>query len=239
MGRTSKRWTVAAMGLMLAVGAAALVAAAEEKAIKVDEPFNGKDLTGWKTHDDAKSFWTVGAATLDPQDPAKLVVAKDGHELVNAQGGGQDIWSDYTYGDAIITLEVMVAKGSNSGVYAHGEYEVQVLDSYGKEENPDTGDMGAIFGAKPPTKPQDVTPGEWSTYEIHWIAPKFDADGKKIANARFAKVVLNGRVIHENVEMQNVSPGGVDGKEKARGPLMFQGNHGPVSYRNIKIQPLD
>jgi hypothetical protein len=228
-----------AVSLVLAVGLAALGAVAAEKEQGVATPFNGKDLAGWKTRDDSKSFWTVGAAKMDEANPTQLVVSKEGRELVNAKEHGQDIWSEYTHGDAIITLEVMVPKGSNSGIYVHGEYEIQVLDSYGNEENPGGGDMGAVYGAQPPTKPLYKKPGEWSAYEIHWIAPKFDADGAKTANAKFAKVVLNGRVIHQDLEMKGPTPGGVDGKEKAKGPLMFQGNHGPVAYRNIKIKPLN
>ncbi|NLH15747.1 MAG: DUF1080 domain-containing protein, partial [Phycisphaerae bacterium] len=47
----------------------------------------------------------------------------------------------------------------------------------------------------------------------------------------------NGKVLHENLEMKGVTPGGVTGKEAATGPIMFQGNHGPVAYRNIRITP--
>jgi hypothetical protein len=62
--------------------------------------------------------------------------------------------------------------------------------------------------------------------------------GKKTANAKFLKVVLNDKLLHENVEMKGATPGGVGGKEKPKGPLMFQGNHGPVAYRNIVVRPL-
>jgi hypothetical protein len=119
-----------------------------------------------------------------------------------------------------------------------GEYEVQVLDSFGKDANPGPGDMGAIYGAQPPKNPKYRKPGEWSQYEIHWQAPRFDAEGKKTANGKFLKVILNGKLIHENLEMTKPTPAGVDGKEKAQGPIMFQGNHGPVSYRNIRVRPL-
>ena len=98
--------------------------------------------------------------------------------------------------------------------------------------------MGAVYGAQPPKNPKYLKPGEWNKYEIHWQAPKFDASGKKIANAKFIKVILNGATIHENLEMKGPTPGGVDGKEKAQGPLMFQGNHGAVSIRNIEIRKL-
>jgi hypothetical protein len=201
------------------------------------QPFNGTDLTGWKAKGQ-NSFWTVGAARPNPADPKTFVVDPAGNELVNAKEKGVDLYSEYRHGDALITLEVMVPNGSNSGIYVMGEYEVQVLDSAGRDANPGPGDMGAIYGAQPPGKPTYRQPGEWNQYEIRWQAPRFDAEGKKTANAKFLKVVLNGAVIHENVEMPGPTPGGVDGKEKAEGPLMFQGNHGPVSYRAIRIVPL-
>lgn len=228
-------------GLLLAVatlGSAALCAAASAQTIR---PFNGKDLTGWKAKPgDGKSAWRVGTAKPAPQDPKRFTVTPGGKELINDTAGhGQslDLYSEATHGDAVITLEVMVPKESNSGIYVMGEYEVQVLDSYGNDANPGAGDMGAIYGAQPPKKPKYRAPGEWNTCEIHWQAPRFDAQGKKTANARFLKVILNGVTIHENVEMPNVTPGGVDGKEKPQGPLMFQGNHGAVAYRNIVIWP--
>jgi hypothetical protein len=209
----------------------------------VIEPFNGKDLAGWKARPegDHKSQWRVGSAKPSAADPKKLDVSTPGNQLINqTEGHGQslDLYSEARHGDAIITLEVMVPKESNSGIYVMGEYEVQVLDSFGKDANPGPGDMGAVYGAQPPKNPKYRAPGEWNQYEIHWQAPKFDADGKKSGNAKFIKVVLNGQVIHENLEMKSPTPGGVDGREKAMGPLMFQGNHGAVAYRNIKISPL-
>jgi hypothetical protein len=183
----------------------------------------------------------VGTARLDPNNPERLLVEPGGQELINAtpgHGQGLDLYSETLHGDAIIKLEVMVPRKSNSGIYVMGEYEVQVLDSYGKDDRPGPGDMGAIYGAQPPRHPKYRAPGEWNTYEIHWRAPRFDASGRKVANARFEKVILNGVVIHENVEMKGPTPGGVDGREKPMGPLMFQGNHGPVAYRNIEIHPL-
>ena len=208
------------------------------------EPFNGKDLTGWKARAEGNtaSQWKVGSAKPSATDPKVLTVTPGGHELINdTKGHGQslDLYSTEVFGDAVITLEVMVPENSNSGIYVMGEYEVQVLDSFGKDANPGPGDMGAIYGAQPPRNPKYRKPGEWSEYEIHWQAPRFDAEGKKTANAKFLKVILNGRVIHENLEMPKPTPAGVDGKEKARGPIMFQGNHGPVAYRNIRVRSLN
>jgi len=221
------------------LGCAVLVATAipADAAEKVIKPFNGENLDGWTTKG-KKHHWTVGTAALDPDNPKQLVVKTEGDELVNAGAHGSDIYSKATHGDAVIRLEVMVPKGSNSGIYVHGEYEIQVLDSWGKE-HPGGGDMGAVYGAAPPTDPVYKKPGEWSTYEIHFRTPRFDANGKKTANARLEKVVLNGKVIHEDLELKGSTPGGVTGKEKPKGPIMFQGNHGPVAYRNLIIRPVE
>ena len=201
------------------------------------KPFNGKNLNGWKQKGPAnKSHLAVGTAKLSPKNAREFVVTKDGNELINAKGGGIDFYSEAVFGDAIIEVEVMVPQGSNSGVYVMGEYEIQVLDSYGRKKL-GGGDMGAIYGAAPPRVNACKKPGQWQKYEIHFRAPRFK-DGKKIVNAKFLKVILNDQLLHENVEMKNATPGGVDGKEKPKGPLMFQGNHGPVSYRNIIIKPL-
>ena len=201
------------------------------------EPFNGKDLAGWKLKGAAeKSKWKVGKAALDPAAAAKFVVT-EGNELVNAAGGGVDIYSEAKHGDALIEVELMVPKGSNSGVYVMGEYEVQVLDSFGKEKM-GTGDIGALYGAAPPRLNASKAPGEWQKFAIDFRAPKFGPDGKKTANAKFLKIELNGQVIQENVEMKGPTPAGVTGKEAAEGPLMFQGDHGPVAFRNIKITPV-
>lgn len=212
------------------------VAFAEDKAI---EPFNGKDLSGWKTKDPAsRSKWKVGTAKLLANHPDKIDFSATGSELVNAEGHGVDIYSEAKFGDHRIEVEVMVPKGSNSGIYVHGEYEIQVLDSYGKDKI-GAGDMGAIYSASLPKVNASKAPGEWQKYVIEFRAPKFDADGKKTTSAKFVKVELNGKLIHENIEMKGPTPTGVSGKEAAEGPIMFQGDHGAVAYRNLKITPLE
>ena len=67
-------------------------------------------------------------------------------------------------------------------------------------------------------------------------SPSYEG-GKKTANATFVKVTLNDTVLHENVEVKGPTPGGLTGKEAATGPLMFQGDHGPVAYRNVTVTP--
>jgi len=98
--------------------------------------------------------------------------------------------------------------------------------------------MGAIYGGFSPPVNASKKPGEWQQYVIEWRAPKFDAAGNKVKNAEFVKGELNGLVLHKNLVMPGPTPGGVTGKEAPTGPLMFQGNHGPVAYRNIIVKPL-
>lgn len=210
--------------------------AAEKKAVT---PFNGNNLDGWTTKQPAeRSQWKVGEATLKEDNPREIAFKEGGNQLVNVRGKGVDAYTEAKFGSCVIELEVMVPKGSNSGIYVMGEYEVQVYDSYGREKL-GGGDMGAIYGAAPPATNSTKKPGEWNKYHIEFHAPKFDSDGKKTANAKFAKVVLNGKTLHENVEMKGPTPSGVTGKEHAKGPIMFQGDHGPVAYRNIRITPID
>ncbi len=208
-----------------------------EAASEIIEPFNGKNLEGWNLKQPReRSKWTVGAAQVDPQNPQGLIVSLPGErpgELINREAHSTDIYSVVKFGDCNIGLQFMIPKGSNSGVYVMGEYEIQILDTFGKKEMT-WSDLGAIYEAAAPKLNSAKAPGEWQSLAVEFQAPRFE-NGGKIANARFVKVTLNGQVIHENVEMKGPTPGGLTGKEVAEGPLMFQGDHGPVAFRNIKI----
>lgn len=224
-------------------GALAAFAADKEDKANVHSPFNGKDLAGWKFKGAAdKSKWVVGKAVVNAETPAKFdvtIVAPDvavnaaDRQLVNSDHAGVDIYTEEKYGNCRIELEFMVPKGSNSGVYVMGEYEIQILDSFGKEKI-GPGDLGGLYGAAAPKMNASKASGEWQSFVIDFQAPKFEA-GKKVSNAKFLKITLNGQVIHENAEMSNVTPGGLTGQEAATGPLMFQGNHGEVAFRKIKV----
>ena len=100
------------------------------------------------------------------------------------------------------------------------------------------GDMGAGYGARPPGVNASKKPGEWQQYVIDFQAPKCDSSNRKIEKAKLLKVELNGQLLHENLTLNKETPGGVAGEEAPEGPLMFQGNHGPVAYRNIIITPV-
>jgi hypothetical protein len=80
-------------------------------------------------------------------------------------------------------------------------------------------------------------PGEWQSFDIVFRAPRFDAMGKKTANAVFVKVLHNGKVIHENVECTGTTRGEKLSNEAPTGPILLQGDHGQVAYRNLKLTP--
>lgn len=232
--RITARASWSCLGSLVLLLAGALLA--EAAGPKVIQPFNGKDQAGWKTRRDVKNSWVVGVAKVDPSNPAKLAssaAAEGKGELINiVDHGGVDLVSEQKFGDCTVCLEVMVPKGSNSGIYLMGNYEIQILDSFGRDKV-GPGDMGGLYGASAPRVNACKAPGEWQQYVIEFQAPRFQ-DGKKTGNAVFKKVTLNGQVIHENVEMKGVT-GGALTAEQATGPLMFQGDHGPVAFRNIKI----
>lgn len=207
--------------------------------------FDGKSLDGWIAREPReKSKWMVGLARLNPRDASQLSVSSSGPSagvLVNdatpkprsKEMRTVDLYTLRTFGDCTIQLEFMMPEGGNSGVYVMGEYELQIEDNYGQEEVTFQ-DVGAVYKVAAARVNAARKPGEWQSLRIEFRAPRFQ-DGRKVANARFLRVVLNGHVIHENLEVTNVTPGGLTGKEVPAGPLMFQGDHGPVAYRNIRV----
>jgi hypothetical protein len=236
-----------ALCALAGLGLALAALAADTDKGKAVMPFNQTDLKGWKLRNEKNSHWVVGRAALDEKEPKYLSVqvlkpGQDGGpravELINNLQKGEhgcDIYTEEKFGDCTVECEVMIPQGANSGIYLMGEYEVQVLDSYGKKKV-DEHDMGAIYSTAAPKKNVCKKPGEWQKFVIEFQAPRFDGD-KKTANAKFVKVTFNDEVIHENVEAPKPTGSELSAKEVATGPLMFQGDHGPVAFRNIKITP--
>jgi hypothetical protein len=229
----------------VALTATTLLTPAEEKKPGKDgwvTLFNGKDLDGWKrrVNDRTKSKWSVvGDVKLAEGMPGRFEPLKGTGVLLNGgDGRGVDLLSEALHGDIELYLEFNVPKGSNSGVYLQGQYEVQILDSYGKKDKDlKYGDCGGIYNTAAPKTNASKPPGEWQSFHIVFHPPQFDEKGKKKANARFVKVVHNGKVIHENVEVAKPTTAALGGPEKHLGPLMLQGDHGPVAFRNIRIKP--
>jgi hypothetical protein len=208
---------------------AALVAALALPSLALAQP-----PAGWKLKHEGKGKWVVGGASVDPKNPNKLLVESEGSDLINVQPAS-DLISEARYGDCTVEVEFLIPKGSNSGVYLMGEYEIQIYDTFAKKgKDPKPGDMAGIYTFAAPKVFADKGPGQWQKFVIDFQAPKFEGD-KKVSNAKFLKVTFNGEVIHENVECNKVTPGGLTGKEVPEGPLMFQGDHGQVALRNIKV----
>jgi hypothetical protein len=207
--------------------------------------FNGKDLTGWKLKqdDDAhRSTWkVVSDVKIDPANSKQLIGEGSGGEngvlFRQPIEHGSDIFTEQHFGDGEFQLEFMVPQGSNSGIYLMGQYEVQVLDSYGKADDQlGQGDVGAIYSAAAPSTNASKPPGEWQTLHIVFRAPRFE-DGKKTENANFLSVKLNGTEIQKDIEVKAPTGGQLEGGEAAKGPLMIQGDHGIVALRNIRFKP--
>lgn len=213
---------------------------------------NGKDLLGWRgQHPQAKNEWltTTGVAWERLLGPTRLgAMPVPGDRIVNGPTGRTvNLMTEQKFGDIELYLEFMLAKGSNSGVYLQGLYEVQIFDSWGSTEDMSTSDCGAIYhrwidnqgvGGSAPSRNASRRPGEWQSFHIWFRAPRFDASGKKIENAKFLRVVHNGLTVQKLVEVDGPTRAAMSIAEAATNPIMIQGDHGPVALRNIYWRPL-
>jgi hypothetical protein len=209
--------------------------------------WDGKSLNGWRQ---PVGEWLVtGAVKLDPADAKKFSITPGQGVLVNgANERTVDLLTQAEFGDVEVHVEFCISKKSNSGVYLMGRYEVQIYDSYGVEKDAYPGiECGGIYPrwiheqdveGHSPRVNASKPPGEWQTFDVVFRAPRFDASGKKIANARILRVTHNGKVVHENVELNGPTRGGLTDDDKPMGPLRLQGDHGPVAYRNLRIKPI-
>lgn len=192
-------------------------------------------------------------ARLDSANPRLLtgVGNESGSVLITGRGGKtRNLLTKQAFADLDVHLEFMIARHSNAGVKCMGLYEVQLLDSHGRKKL--TGDdCGGIYPRAedrpiyryldhgfPPRVNAAKPAGEWQSLDIEFLAPRFDMAGRKIANAKFVKVVLNDQIVQHDVEL--TCPTGAawrHAKEVASGPLMLQCDHGPVAYRNVRVRP--
>jgi Domain of Unknown Function (DUF1080) len=213
---------------------------------------NGRDVGGWHGVDGAKPgtwFTTTGIRWERLLAPTHLIARPEpGGVILNGpEGRTVNLVTDGKFGDIALYVEFMLAKGSNSGVYLGGLYEVQVFDSWGSTEPMKSSDGGGIYhrwineqgvGGSAPSRNASRRPGEWQSYQIWFRAPRFDATGKKLQNAKFIRVLFNGLSIQENVEVDGPTRAGMEIPEAAINPIMLQGDHGPVAFRNIYMRPL-
>ncbi len=213
---------------------------------------NGKDLSGWHGLSPKNKWFTTTAILwerlLGPTRLSAVPGPTPGGTILNGPNGSTtNLVTDQKFGDVELYLEFMIPKGSNSGVYLHGLYEVQIFDSWGSTEPVTSSDCGGIYhrwidehgvGGSAPSRNASRPPGQWQSFYIWFRAPRFDAHGKKIENAKFVRVVHNGLSIQKNVEVDGPTRAAMEIPEAPENPVMLQGDHGPVAYRNIYIRPL-
>ena len=211
---------------------------------------NGKDLSGWRGQDGQPHEWFTTQAIRWERllGPTRLIATPaPGGRMLNGSGRTANLVSEQKHGDIELYLEFMISKGSNSGVYLQGLYEVQIFDSWGSDAAMKTSDGGAIYhrwinnqgvGGSAPKVNASRRPGEWQSYQIWFRAPRFDAAGKKTENARFVRVLHNGVLVQEEVELDGGTRAHMPHDEAPLNPLMLQGDHGPVAFKDIYWRPL-
>jgi hypothetical protein len=147
-------------------------------------------------------------------------VVADG--ILKSPRSGANIRTKNTYNDFKLHVEFRYPKDSNSGVYLRGRYEVQVSDSKGMPPLKDY--LGAIYGFIAPLEMVAKEPGEWQSFDITLVG-------------RLVTLVGNGKQIIYKQEIPGITGGAMDSNEAEPGPIMIQGDHGPVEYRNIILTP--
>ncbi len=173
--------------------------------------FDGSDLTGWKLRrSGGHPSWSV----------------KDGMLINTVKAGehGTDLVTEQRFWNFTVRYEYKIPKGSNSGFYLRGRHEIQVLDDY-ERGKPAPGGNGAIYNHTAPSKFVSKPAGEWNTVEATII-------GSRIT------VVLNGEKIHDNVVCDRATGSEIDDKVNEPGPIFLQGDHGSITFRNIRIKEL-
>ncbi|MEL6718101.1 MAG: DUF1080 domain-containing protein, partial [Bacteroidota bacterium] len=215
-------------------------------------PFTSTKLSNLDLFSNPTANWsTVGAVFVDRSQDQTIEVSEGEGILVNqpTADAKSDLYTAFEHGDIELELEVMMPKGSNSGIYLQSRYEVQLLDSWGIA-SPKSGDMGGIYQRWDENQPEGKqgyegyaprvnaakAPGLWQSLKIIFHAPRFDGTGAKTEDAQFEEIWLNGVLIHENVVLSGVTRGAVSEEEVALAPIRIQGDHGPVAFRNLKYK---
>lgn len=229
--------------VLAALGALASFAGARE--LLGGDPLSAfQPVDAWRGVEGVKAVDGKGEFVLDGKGGILVNVAKKGEKAPY-------LLTKDEFGDVRIELEFMVPKGSNAGVYVMGRYEVQILDSWGRERF-GSGDLGGIYQRWDPTKPKGKQgfggirprvnaakpPGEWQTMVIEFRAPRFDGDGRKVKDATFEKVIVNGQLVQENASTGGHTRSAPLEGDASQGPIAIQGDHGPIAIRSYKVEPL-
>ncbi len=142
--------------------------------------------------------------------------------VLTSPKSGSNIITDQKFEDFKLHVEFRYPAGSNSGVYLRGRHEVQIEDNMGKE--PSSTFFGGVYGFLTPNEMVAKSPGEWQSYDITLI-------GRRVT------IVANGKAIIVDQIIPGITGGALDSKEGEPGPIYFQGDHGPIEFKNIIITP--
>jgi sugar phosphate isomerase/epimerase len=201
----------------------------------------------WPAWQGGRGGWLLAGGAELAADPLCLSPLAGTGVAVNGRDGREpDLQSVTACGDCDLHVEFLLAGKSNSGVYLMGRYEVQIYDSHGvvREAYPGL-ECGGIYprwidnanhGGHSPRVNAALPPGVWQSFDIRFRAPRFDAGGRKTADAEFVRVAHNGQLVHENIRLGGPTRAGLE-PEVAVAPLRLQGDHGPVAFRNLRIRP--
>jgi hypothetical protein len=171
--------------------------------------FDGKTLEGWQ----------------NARQPGKAHFwSVEEGVMANDADNGRDLSTTANFKDFELQIEYKTVPGGNSGVYLRGRVEVQILDSY-RKEGLTKGDAGAVYDQYAPLFNASRPPGEWHTFAIRYVGDKLT-------------VHLNGQKVQDNVTIREVTGGALRGRVNEPGPIMLQGDHGKVWFRNVRIRPI-
>src|SRR5262249_14638696 len=228
---------------------------------KVDGKDVGVDAAG-KAIEGAKLTKVGGRNAIVDKDGKELKDAKKVEEtMANPTGGwkveeggllvcgngphGSDLYTEQKFTD--FELHVEFQGTSNSGVYLQGRYEIQVDNSFGVkpklvekngkqvEELPNT-ICGAIYGRISPSKNMAKPPKEWQSFDVVFKGGR--GEGNKVTQKARVTLIWNGEKVIDNAEIDGPTGAALDGKVTEPGPLLLQGDHGKVAFKNVKIKPL-
>jgi hypothetical protein len=143
--------------------------------------------------------------------------------ILKSTGGASNLVSVQKFWNYALHVEFRLGKDSNSGIGLRARYEVQILDDYGKPAN--THGNGALYSRILPSENASKPAGEWQTYDIRLV-------GRQVT------VVLNGKKIIDKGEIEGLTAIAADANEGQPGPLILQGDHGPVEFRSVVLTPL-
>lgn len=215
-------------------------------------PFQEINLNSMENFKKVSENWQIaGNAFVDRNQKRTIIPSAGTGVLLNLpeKGKNENLFTSFDHGDIELEFDVMIPVNSNSGIYFQGRYEVQLFDSWGVEKAQHS-DIGGIYQRWDDSQESDSkgyeghapklnaakAPGLWQHFKIIFHAPKFNSSGKKIKNAWFEEIWLNGALVHENVEITGPTRSAAFSDEQALGPLMIQGDHGPVAFKNIKYK---